>query len=83
MLQIIITAIVTFVITTIWASYSYGRGNKNILISFEALKNELDYLSKELGYKDATEYWKKIKGQQYSETRLQNIENATKFLKNK
>lgn len=83
MLPIIITAIITFVITTIWASYSYGKGNKNILISFEALKNELDYMAQELGHQDADSYWSKAKGQKYSAIRIQNINNAIKFLKNK
>lgn len=83
MTSIIVTAIVVFIFTALWASYSYGKGQRNILISFEALKNELDYMAQELGHKDSNSYWNKAKGQKYSEIRMQNIDNATKFLKNK
>lgn len=83
MLQIIITAIITFVITTLWASYSHGKGNRNISISFKALINDLNELSTKLGYKDIQNYWIKTKGQEYADKAKINITNAIKFLNTK
>lgn len=80
-MSIIITVVITFVIVFLWSKYAYTKGNKNLYVSFEALKNELDYLSQELGYKDIYDYWNKKKGQAYAERGKQNINNALKFLR--
>ena len=82
MASILITAVVTFIIVSLWSKYSYTKGNKNLYVSFEALKNELDGLSRELGHEDIHGYWVKTKGQEYADRGMENINNALTFLRN-
>ena len=83
MLQIMITAVITFVITTLWGKYAYTKGHSNLYISIEALQNELNSLSRELGRKDIYDYWLNTKGKEYADRGMQNINNALGFLRNK
>lgn len=82
LLPIIITAIITFVIVGLWSKYAYTKGNKNLYVAFEALKNELNAMSQELGHQDIGDYWKSKKGQEYAQRATENIENTLKFLRN-
>jgi len=81
-LPIIITAIITFAIVGLWSKYAYTKGNKNVYVAFEALKNELNSMSRELGHNDIYEYWAKTKGKEYSEKASENMETTLKFLRN-
>ena len=81
-LPIIITAVITFAIVGLWSKYAYTKGNKNIYVAFEALTNELNSMSHELGHTDIHEYWTKTKGKEYAEKASANIDNTLKFLRN-
>lgn len=81
MTSIVVTAVVTFIIVSLWSKYSYTKGNKNLYVCFEALKNELDGLSRELGHEDIHGYWANTKGQEYADRGMENINNALKFLR--
>jgi len=81
MTSIIITAVVIFLVTSLWSKYAYTKGNKNLYVSFEALSNELDMLSQKLGYENIYDYWIKNQGREYAEKGKLNIENALKFLR--
>ncbi|MFA6416129.1 MAG: hypothetical protein WCW56_01445 [Candidatus Paceibacterota bacterium] len=79
--KIIITAVLTFIITSLWAKYSYSKGHKNLDICFKGLVNDLNQMSKELGFKDIEDYWTNKKGEEYSKRGIANIENSIDWLK--
>ncbi|MCK5061233.1 hypothetical protein KAR28_01630 [Candidatus Parcubacteria bacterium] len=78
---IIITAILTFIVVSLWSKCTYRKGHKNLYVCFEALKNDLNRLSQKLGHKDIYDYWVKTNGRDYAERGVTNIENSLKFLK--
>jgi hypothetical protein len=80
-MTIIITAVITFFVVSLWSKFAYTKGNKNLYVSFEALSNELNQLARELGHKDIYDYWIEKKGQDYAERGKRNINNALKFLR--
>ncbi|MBU0670919.1 hypothetical protein KKF29_02050 [Patescibacteria group bacterium] len=80
LIAIIITAIITFIIVTLWSKYAYTKGHKSLYAVFTAVTNELDALSQELGFENIHDYWTKKKGQEYADRGMTNIKNTIKFL---
>ena len=81
-LTIVITVIITSIIIGLWSKYAYTKGNKNVCVVFEALRNELDLMSQKLGYEDIHEYWVDVKGKEYAEKASANMESTLTFLRN-
>ena len=79
-MQIIITAIVTFVITALWQSWGDRKNKKLLKLFVGSLRNELDTLSQRIGYEDIVEYWEVEKGKDYAQVAQKNFYGALESL---
>lgn len=83
MMPIIITAIITFIITVLWSSYSKKKGYQPLYANFTLLLKELENLTKASGHKDLYNYWIRTKGKDYADTAMTNVKHTLDFLKDK
>jgi hypothetical protein len=70
----------TFAITSIWYQWSHRSVHKSLRIVFVGFRGELDSMSKELGYKDITEYWTDREGVDFANNAKLNLDRAIKVL---
>ncbi|MHB9105847.1 MAG: hypothetical protein ACYDCO_02215 [Armatimonadota bacterium] len=75
MVPIVITAIVTFVVVSLWQLLASRRNRKSHQMAITALITELDTMAKKLGYSDLYDYWKKTQGEQYATVAMLNVKN--------
>ena len=69
-MEIIIAIVVTFIVTVLWQKWADKRNKLPLRITLQGLNNELNMLSKQLGYEDIVEYWKATKGNDYAQIAL-------------
>ena len=72
-MQIIATAFVTFVVTALWHSWATKKVRKNQQIMVGSLLSELDEMAKQLGHSGLHAYFVHVKGEQYANTAMTNI----------
>jgi hypothetical protein len=77
---IVVAVIITFVVTTVWHMWTSRANKLPLRVTMNGMRNELDLMSKQLGYEDVTEYWTATKGRDYAQIANNNFKNAVKSL---
>lgn len=79
-MEIIATAIITFVVTVIWQKWADRKGKLPLRVLIQSMMNELNWLAQKAGYVDVTDYWIKEKGKDYAQVAMMNYQETIKFL---
>ncbi len=75
MLEVAITAVVTFALTALWQSLATRRIRNIQRLMAGAIVDELEEMARDLGHADLPDYYRKKRGEDYALKAMANLHN--------